>query len=217
GLHSFPTRRSSDLGILDNWSGFPDHMVMVDHTKDPDDRMRLPDYDLADALEFTRPEQYRALFEDTRLQIVSALSERAATTSELAGALRKPKGTIGYHLKVLADAGLVQVVRTKKVRALEAKYYGRTARVFWYDRIAEGAGAAERALGTAASEIAQAPPDRADEVTGYLRHARVPEERAREFSRRLIDLLMEFGEEPRDGQTTYGMAIALYPTARGPL
>src|SRR5699024_9724850 len=134
-------------------------------------------------------------FEDTRQQIISALNERAATTSELAEALDKPKGTIGHHLKVLADAGLVHVVRTKKVRALEAKYYGRTARVFWYHRIAEGAGADERAIGTAASELAQVPAHRRHEVFANIRHARIPTDRAKEFSDRLQDLLLEFAEE----------------------
>lgn len=199
-----------------------DHTGNADHTgkanpTDDADNPGLPDYDLPDSLELSRPEQYRALFEDTRLQIVSALSERAATTSELSESLDKPKGTIGHHLKVLADAGLVRVVRTKKVRALEAKYYGRTARVFWYHRIAEGTGADERAIGTAASELSQVPAHRRHEVFANIRHARIPAERAEAFSNRLQDLILEFAEEPREGQTTYAMAAALYPTSRRPL
>jgi len=41
-----------------------------------------------------------------------------------------PKGTVGHHLKVLERAGLVRVVRTRQVRALTEKYYGRVARLF---------------------------------------------------------------------------------------
>ena len=78
-------------------------------------------YPLHDLLALEGPDQFRALFEDTRIDIIELLSERAATTSQLADALGRPKGTIGHHLGVLADAGLVRVVRTKKVRALEAK------------------------------------------------------------------------------------------------
>jgi DNA-binding transcriptional ArsR family regulator len=58
------------------------------------------------------------------------LRERAASTTELAAALETPKGTVGHHLKVLESAGLVRVVRTRKVRALTEKYYGRVARLF---------------------------------------------------------------------------------------
>ena len=41
-----------------------------------------------------------------------------------------PKGTVGHHLKVLEKAGLIRVVRTRQVRALTEKYYGRVARLF---------------------------------------------------------------------------------------
>ena len=32
---------------------------------------------------------------------------------------------------MLADAGLLQVVRTRRVRAIEERFYGRTARMFY--------------------------------------------------------------------------------------
>ena len=44
---------------------------MADHS--------VPDYDLADTLRFDSPTQYKALFEDTRSQIIDLLNERAAT------------------------------------------------------------------------------------------------------------------------------------------
>lgn len=170
-----------------------------------------PDYDLPDALHLTRPEHYRALFQDTRLAIIKLLDERAATTSELAQALGRPKGTVGHHLKVLEAAGLVRVVRTKRVRALEAKYYGRTARVFYYDRAEASAGAAARRFSAAAAEFAHVPTDHPGVVDANLRRVRIPTERARYFSERLNALLAEFADEPRAGDTTYALAFALYP------
>lgn len=77
-----------------------------------------------------QPHQLRALAGDLRARIVLLLRERAASTSELARALSTPKGTVGHHLKVLENAGLIRVVRTRKVRALTEKYYGRVARLF---------------------------------------------------------------------------------------
>ena len=65
-----------------------------------------------------------------RARIVGLLRERAASTTELAIALEAPKGTVGHHLKVLEQAGLIRVVRTRKVRALTEKYYGRVAKLF---------------------------------------------------------------------------------------
>ncbi|MCW3158767.1 winged helix-turn-helix domain-containing protein [Micropruina sonneratiae] len=176
----------------------------------------MPDYELDDQLALTDPGQYRALFEETRREIVSVLLERAATTSELADVLGKPKGTIGHHLKVLAEAGLVRVVRTKRVRALEAKYYGRTARVFWYDRAHEAVGDEARVLATAASQITTAP-DEGVVKAANVRHARIPLERAHEWQRRMQELLLEFMAEPPAGDLTYALVFGLYPTPRPPL
>jgi DNA-binding transcriptional ArsR family regulator len=91
---------------------------------------QYPDYELDDALIVEDPKQLRALANDFRARLVSLLRERAASTTELATALGTPKGTVGHHLKVLERAGLVRVVRTRKVRALTEKYYGRVARLF---------------------------------------------------------------------------------------
>jgi DNA-binding transcriptional ArsR family regulator len=184
-----------------------------------------PGYDLPERLELTSPTQYRALFEETRSQIVSLLLERAATTSELAEVFDKPKGTVGHHLKVLEDAGPVRVVRTERVRALEAKYYGRTARTFLYHLVGEAAGQPQRILATAAAEIravppaptpADAPPG-AGNATANLRYARIPADRAGEWAERLNDLVVEFAGEPRGGDVTYAIVVALYPTRRPPL
>src|SRR5690349_23426027 len=90
-----------------------------------------PDYELADRIALTEPSQVKALSHPVRTTILHLLHERAATVSELAGALERPKSTIAHHVKVLTDAGLVQVVRTRRVRAIEERFYGRTARMFY--------------------------------------------------------------------------------------
>lgn len=88
------------------------------------------DYELDPSLTFETTGQYRALSEETRMQIVDLVLERAATIKELSDTLGIPKGTIGHHFAVLEAAGLIHVVRTKKVQAIEAKYHGRTARTY---------------------------------------------------------------------------------------
>lgn len=176
---------------------------------------KAPDYDLEPQLEFETTEQYKALFEDTRIRIVDLLLERAATISELAATLGKPKGTIGHHVSVLEEAGLIRVVRTKMVRAIEAKYYGRTARVYVIgDEHLARARPGEPFLTIAASEYAAArrPGDLGHFST--LRYARIPDERAAEWAERLGELAQEFALAERGGGTTYGLVIAMYPTDR---
>src|SRR4029453_18822913 len=91
----------------------------------------VPDYDLLDTLELTPPAQVRAVGDELRTTILGLLHERAATVTELAGAVQRPKSTVAHHVNVLVAAGLLRVVRTRRVRAIDERYYGRTARMFY--------------------------------------------------------------------------------------
>jgi DNA-binding transcriptional ArsR family regulator len=68
-----------------------------------------------------------ALSDEFRLTLLDRLSRQPASTTQLARGLGRPKGTVGYHLKVLERAGLVRVVRTRRVRAVTEKYYAPVA------------------------------------------------------------------------------------------
>lgn len=180
---------------------------------------RAPDYELAETLSLETPDQFKALFEVTRRQIVHLLLERAATISELAGTLDIPKGTIGHHIGVLEETGLIRVVRTKKVRAIEAKYYGRTARTFILtSKVDSGVEISpDFFITTAAAEFAEstdAHPEDTETTMSTLRYARIPDEIAAEWLLRLGELTHEFTAERRGGETTYGMLVAFYPTNR---
>ena len=174
---------------------------------------KAPDYELDPILRVQETAQYKALFEETRLQIVDLLLERAATITELAEALEKPKGTVGHHVSSLEDAGLIRVVRTEMVRAIEAKYYGRVARTYLLaDKADVGFELApDHFLQSAAKEFAQVK-DPAKGSISTLRHARIPDARADEWVERLAELAQEFTAEARGGETTYGLLVALYPT-----
>lgn len=186
---------------------------MADHS--------APDYPLDETLTLESTAQYKALFEDTRLRISDLLLERAATIKDLSDALGKPKGTIGHHVAVMEEAGLIKVVRTKKVRAIEAKYYGRAARTFIIDKTGHSGISLPAAhfLATAAEEYTRSAErtEGHDLITSTLRYARVPAERAGEWKRRLLDLALEFSAEPRAGDTTYGLILGFYPTDRAHL
>lgn len=182
--------------------------------------LSAPGYELEETLAFQSPEQVRALFEETRLRIVDLLLERAATVTELAAVLDKPKGTVGHHVGVLEQSGLIRVVRTKKVRAIEAKYYGRTARTYLLSpRVdVDLVVSPDYFLTSAASEYAKAAQGEEelihDTMLSTLRYARIPNERAREWALRLGELSQEFVSEERGGDTTFGLLVALYPTDR---
>src|ERR1700760_1555345 len=91
----------------------------------------IPDYDLDELLVITAPDQLRALTDPLRESLLDLLHERAATVTELAQAVGRPKSTVAYHVNVLVTAGLLRVVRTRRIRAVEERYYGRVARTYY--------------------------------------------------------------------------------------
>jgi DNA-binding transcriptional ArsR family regulator len=173
-----------------------------------------PDYDLADRLALTQPSQVKALGHPLRNTILGLLHERAATVTELAVAVRRPKSTVAHHVKVLVDAGLVQVVRTRRVRAIEERFYGRTARMFYVsvERTADGEDMPRdfNDFEVAASESIDAFHD--GKLWGFIRHARISEDQASDFWERMAELVAEFDQLPRSGDTMYGFAVGVYPT-----
>lgn len=167
------------------------------------------DYEAAETLVVSGAAQLRALGDEVRGRIIALLRERAASASELAELLGMPKGTVGHHLKVLEKAGLIHVVRTRKVRAVTEKYYGRVARLFLLKsddeaELVHGAGAT--ALRTAAAELAAAP-----EVAmhGLLR-VRLDPADVRRFNRRLDRLLKDVRAARTPDGAPWGVAAAMY-------
>jgi len=173
-----------------------------------------PGYDLEDRLALTTPAQVRAISNPLRTTILGLLHEREATVTDLAAAVARPKSTVAHHVNVLADAGLVRVVRTRRVRAIDERFYGRTARMFYItvqqDAASEPLPVDFNDFELAARESAVAFQDR--RLWGFIRHARLSEARAGEFWERIAALVREFYELPRSGETVYGFAAGIYPT-----
>jgi DNA-binding transcriptional ArsR family regulator len=186
---------------------------MVD-SRPENERITLPspDYEADDVLVVREPEQLRALGDDLRADIVVRLRERAHSTTELAAALGLPKGTVGHHVKVLEKAGLIRVVRTRQVRALTEKLYGRTARLFLFKSSdADGEdvrNVAAASLRTAAEEML--PLDDDARTTFAVVRVRLTDQNARRFTRRLEKLHEDFmAADDSDGEP-FGLAVALF-------
>ena len=86
-----------------------------------------PDYELDERRVVTSPDEIKAMFDPLRGTLLDLVLERAATVAELAQAVGRPKSTVAHHVNVLVDAGLLKVVRTRRVRAIDERFYGRTA------------------------------------------------------------------------------------------
>jgi DNA-binding transcriptional ArsR family regulator len=175
---------------------------------------QVPDYDLDEMVVVTAPGQLRALADPLRSNLLELLLERAATVTEMAQAVDRPKSTVAYHVNLLVDAGLLRVVRTRRVRAIEERYYGRVARTLYIGVLNrpedKQVAAAINGLAEAAAE--SAPAHAADELRCLLVHARIPIEEVRSFWAQVQEVARRFAQIPRAGDQVYGFAAGLYPT-----
>lgn len=168
----------------------------------------IPDYEAPETLVVDQPEQLRALADDVRSAVISLLRERAYSTQQLAKELGIPKGTVGHHLKVLESARLIHVVRTRQVRAVTEKFYGRTARLFLFH--AEDPADA-RAVGTALLRQAASELERSDEGAGFgLTKASLTKADRTRLERRLKRLMRDFRAADAAGGEPYALVSAIY-------
>jgi DNA-binding transcriptional ArsR family regulator len=171
------------------------------------------DYAADDVQVISDLEGLRAAADDLRAKILIRLREHSFSVSELAQWLELPKGTVAHHMKVLEKAGLVKVVRTRQVRAMTERYYGRVARLFIFkneDYPDEQRQFVAGGLRLAAEELRPTSPGEA-ESSAYV-HARLSQKDAVRFARRLDKLVDDFRAADGSGDQRYGVAYALYPT-----
>lgn len=85
-----------------------------------------------------RLEEAKALSDEIRLFILDLLSKKPMSVHEIAEELKsrgmfKNINTIRYHLQVLKDAGLIELVRTEEVKGGILKYYASKRKVYTYE------------------------------------------------------------------------------------
>jgi len=174
----------------------------------------IPDYDLDEMLVVTAPEQLRALSDPLHATLLELLLERAATVTEMARAVDRPQSTIAYHVNLLLHAELLRVVRTRRVRAIEERYYGRVARTYYVGVLnrPEDKQVVAGMNGLARAAAESAPANAADDLRCLLVHARIPIEDVRSFWAQVQEIARQFAQIPRAGDQVYGFAAGLYPT-----
>jgi DNA-binding transcriptional ArsR family regulator len=173
----------------------------------PEDRNEpMSDYDIESVKVLSEPGQLKAITNPLRIRILGVLSGRAATITQLAHQLGQSKGALSYHVKLLEREGLVKVVGTRRIRAVEERWYGRTASRFELTPEAgpdsTTGGPAVRFLQQLIAGARETPFD-AEVPQFVVSHARVRTGRAREFAERLAELAQEFKGSEEHGDTMY--------------
>ena len=96
------------------------------------------------------PRYVKAVAHPLRIRILAMLAERPASPVQLAPQLGSTLGRVGYHVRVLRDAGLLELVETRRRRGAIEHIYTAAPVPRFSDAAWERAGAAVRRRATAA-------------------------------------------------------------------
>ncbi|MFF7048066.1 ArsR/SmtB family transcription factor [Streptomyces griseorubiginosus] len=171
----------------------------------------MPTDGLPEAFHVTTDDQLRAVSNLTRHRIMAVLRFEPATITQIAERVGLAKGSSSYHVRLLERAGLVKVVRTRKVRGVTERYYAMAARSIVLPE--PGEGGPDVLMRHAVADLEAAPADAERHVR--MAHLRLTDEQFAELGERLQALADEYRElsDPTLPDTT--LVFALFHPARG--
>ncbi|NUW34666.1 helix-turn-helix transcriptional regulator [Nonomuraea sp. SMC257] len=167
--------------------------------------------DLPETFHVSTDEQLRAVSNLTRHRIMAVLRAEPATITQIAERVGLAKGSSSYHVRLLERAGLVQVVRTRKVRGVTERYYAMAARqIVLPDPVP---GQPDVLMRHAVADLEAAPADGERHVR--MAHLRLTDERFAELGARLDALADEYQALSPPALPEASLAFALFrPAAR---
>jgi DNA-binding transcriptional ArsR family regulator len=168
----------------------------------------MPNDDLPETFHVTTEEQLRAVSNLTRHKIMAVLRFEPATITQIAGRVGLAKGSSSYHVRLLERAGLVKVVRTRKVRGVTERYYAMAARTI--EMPDPGAGQPDVLMRHAVADL-EASTD--GERFVQMAHLRLTGERFAELGARLEALAEEYRELSDPSLPDVSLAFALFRPA----
>ncbi|HEU5253582.1 MAG TPA: winged helix-turn-helix domain-containing protein [Solirubrobacterales bacterium] len=77
----------------------------------------------------------KALSHPVRARALTVLNQRVASPSELAAEQGEPVGYVAYHVRVLRELGMIELVKTRQVRGATEHFYRSTAQTYLDDEV----------------------------------------------------------------------------------
>ncbi|MFD9125067.1 ArsR/SmtB family transcription factor [Kitasatospora sp. NPDC059571] len=159
-----------------------------------------------DVLQIETDQQLHAVGSLPRHRVLRVLRDGPATITQIAERLGIAKGSSNYHVKVLAKAGIVHVVDTRRVRGVTEQYYAIAAKAI---KLPEpGAGEPEHLVRHALADMEAA--TARDQRTVMLKHVRIGRAAFEEFEERLESLVRELAALSTPGEAPADLLLAFY-------
>jgi DNA-binding transcriptional ArsR family regulator len=162
--------------------------------------------DPEDVFRVETDQQLHAVGSLARHRVLRVLRDGPATVTQIAERLGIAKGSSHYHVRVLAKAGLIQIVETRKVRGVEERYYGMVAPAIVLPD--PGPGAPELLMRHALADLESAPAS--DQKAVRLAHARLSPAAFGAFEERLHALIDELTELSDPAEAAADLFVAFY-------
>ena len=154
----------------------------------------------------TTDQQLHAVGSLARHRVLRVLRDGPATVTQIAEQLGIAKGSSHYHVKVLAKAGLIHVVETRKVRGVVEQYYGMAAQGISLPD--PGRGEPEHLMRHALADVESAPPS--EQKTVWLKHARLSPEAWDVFDAKIAALMAELAAMSDPDEAAADLFVAFY-------
>lgn len=160
--------------------------------------------------------QAKAYLNETRMSILSKLSENQKTVSQVAKEMDVPPANITHHFKLLEKVGLIDLVEKLDTGRNLEKYYLSSAKYFEVDMtegqmdnpVSEVLSILKKDLACGVkSAIATGGKDSA---VGYVMNSKISPERFSHFAQKLKELIYEFRDDDQAGEQSYTMNVSLY-------
>jgi DNA-binding transcriptional ArsR family regulator len=151
-------------------------------------------------------QQLHAVGSLARHRVLRVLRDGPATVTQIAEQLGIAKGSSHYHVKVLAKAGLIHIVETRKVRGVEELYYGMAAAAI--ELPDPGPGAPDHLMRHALADLESAPASEQKSVR--LKHARLSPAAFTAFEARLHALIDELTELSDPAEPAADLFVAFH-------
>ena len=151
-------------------------------------------------------QQLHAVGSLARHHVLRVLRDGPATVTQIADRLGIAKGSSHYHVRVLAKAGLIRLVETRKVRGVEERYYAMAATAIGLPE--SGPGEPDHLMRHALADLESAPAN--DQKTVRLKHARLSPAAFGAFEARLHALIDELTELSDPQESAADLFVAFY-------
>ncbi|SDK09351.1 Helix-turn-helix domain-containing protein [Nonomuraea maritima] len=170
----------------------------------------MPESDLPETFHVTTEEQLRAVSNLTRHRIMAVLRFEPATITQIAARVGLAKGSSSYHVRLLERAGLVKVVRTRKVRGVTERYYAMAARSI--ELPDPGPGQPDVLMRNAVADLEESPADSVRHVK--MAHLRLTDAQFAELGARLNALADEYRALSDPSLPDVSLVFALFRPAQ---